>query len=170
MRTGRIIGIVFLGVIVLFRLITLGIYSLTPLGIAFLVGLALLIAWKPKAKIKNDAAKQVETSTDQASELNGIQYLHKPEDTSTLFERVAKQLKPRYCEKCGAQLGVRKVEEKGFDKDTGYPKYDAIIACPKATLYETSVLSKPMITYKGPLNKHTTDRISIIIPPGDKHI
>ncbi|MCD6567939.1 MAG: hypothetical protein J7K94_04295 [Dehalococcoidia bacterium] len=168
MRTGRIIGIVLLGIILLLKLISFGIYSLgTPLGVILLIGLIFLIIWKPKAKVRNDEAKQVEIFTDQVSEFDGTQPLHSPEDMSLLFEQVARQLKPRYCEKCGAQLEVRKVEEKGFDKDTGYPKYDAIIACPQATLYETSVLSKPLVTYKGPLNKHTTDRISLIIHPED---
>jgi len=85
-----------------------------------------------------------------------------------LLDSVEKQLKPRYCEKCGSQLVVRKLQEKGFDQDTGYPKCDAIIACPNAVLYETSPLVGAKIVWKSKRGGHTVDKASVIVHPEDR--
>jgi len=81
----------------------------------------------------------------------------------TLAEIVAEQLKPVYCTRCGSRLQVRKLLPKGFDKDTGHPRYDVILGCPHAILYETSVLGKPWFTWKKPFGRHTVHKVSKVI-------
>lgn len=80
-----------------------------------------------------------------------------------LAEVVAKQFRPAYCARCGSLLQVRRLQQNGFDEDTGYPKYDVILACPYAILYETSVLGKPWFTWKKPFDRHTVHKVSKII-------
>ena len=80
-----------------------------------------------------------------------------------LAEAVAKQLKPVYCTRCGSRLQVRKLRQNGFDKDTGYPKYDITLACPYVTLYETDIWGETRFTWKDPLDKHTVHKISKVI-------
>lgn len=80
-----------------------------------------------------------------------------------LAEAVAKELRPVYCARCGSRLQVRKLQQNGFDKDTGYPKYDVILGCPHAILYETSVLGKPWFTWKKPFGRHTVHKVSKVI-------
>lgn len=81
---------------------------------------------------------------------------------------IAEHLEPRYCEKCGSPLIIRKFIQSGFDKDTGYPKYNVIIACPNAIIYETDVLPKTKITWKGRFGGHTVDKVSVIVHPEDR--
>jgi len=76
---------------------------------------------------------------------------------------LAKQLKPVYCSRCGSRLQVRSVKLRGFDKDTGYPKYDVILGCQHATLYETSVLGKSWFTWKKPFGRHTVHKVTRVI-------
>ena len=68
-----------------------------------------------------------------------------------------------YCARCGSRLQVRKLQQNGFDKDTGYPKYDAILGCRHAILYETSVSGKPWFTWKAPFGRHSVHRVSMVI-------
>jgi len=83
--------------------------------------------------------------------------------SETLAEAVAKKLKPVYCTKCGSRLQIRSVQHKGFDKDTGYPKYDVILACPHATLYETDISREAQFTWKKPFGRHTVHKVSKVI-------
>jgi len=87
------------------------------------------------------------------------------EKREPLLERVAKQLRPRYCEKCGSQLQVRRLDKKGFDKDTGQPKYEVLLACPHVTIYETSVAPGVKFDWKGQFGGHTVDRVSFTLVP-----
>lgn len=80
-----------------------------------------------------------------------------------LAEAVAKQLRPVYCARCGSRLQVRKLQQNGFDKDTGYPKCDVILGCPHAILYETSILGKPWFTWKKPFDRHTVHKVTKVI-------
>lgn len=80
-----------------------------------------------------------------------------------LPEAVAKQLRPVYCARCGSLLQVRKLQQNGFDEDTGYPKYDVILACPYVTVYETDVTSEVRFTWKKPFDRHTVHKVSKII-------
>jgi hypothetical protein len=80
-----------------------------------------------------------------------------------LDEAVAKRLKPVYCAKCGSLLQVRRLQQNGFDEDTGYPKYDVILACPYVTVYETSVSKEARFTWKKPFDRHTVHKVSKII-------
>jgi len=80
-----------------------------------------------------------------------------------LAEAVAKQLKPMYCTRCGSLLQVRRLQQNGFDVDTGYPKYDIILACPYVTVYETNVSNEVRFTWKKPFDRHTVHKVSKII-------
>lgn len=80
-----------------------------------------------------------------------------------LAEAVAKQLRPVYCIRCGSRLQVRKLQQNGFDKDTGYPKYDVILGCPHVTLYETRISRQACFTWKDPLDRHTVHKVSKVM-------
>jgi tetratricopeptide (TPR) repeat protein len=80
-----------------------------------------------------------------------------------LAEAVAKQLKPVYCTRCGSHLQIRKLQQNGFDKDTGHPRYDIVLACPQAALYETDVLRGARFTWKNPVDRHTVHEVSKVI-------
>ena len=80
-----------------------------------------------------------------------------------LAEAITKSLEPMYCTKCGSRLQVRSVQQKGFDKDTGYPKYDVILRCQHVILYETSFLGIPLFTWKAPFGRHSVHRVSMLI-------
>ena len=80
-----------------------------------------------------------------------------------LTAAIARQVEPVYCTRCGSRLQVRSVQHKGFDKDTGYPKYDVILGCRHAILYETSVLGKRCFTWKAPFGRHSVHRVSKLI-------
>lgn len=80
-----------------------------------------------------------------------------------LADTMAEQLKPTYCTRCGSRLQVRELLQNGFDKDTGYPKYDVILGCPHAILYETSVLGKPWFTWKTPFGRHTVHKVTKVL-------
>jgi len=84
---------------------------------------------------------------------------------SILLEHITSQLSARYCEKCGCQLKARYLRKKCFDRETGYPKYDVIIACPHTAIYEVRISSKALVTFESPFNRHTVGRISLAIPP-----
>lgn len=83
--------------------------------------------------------------------------------SQALLDSIGKQLKPRYCEKCGSQLEIRTLTPRGFDKDTGYMKCNVLLACPYATIYETAVLLGAKITWKGSFGGHTVDKASIVV-------
>ncbi|MDH4300140.1 MAG: zinc-ribbon domain-containing protein [Dehalococcoidia bacterium] len=80
-----------------------------------------------------------------------------------LAETVAKQLRQVYCARCGSLLQVRKLQQNGFDEDTGYPKYDVILACPHATVFETDVSREVRFTWKNPLDRHSVRRVSMVV-------
>lgn len=80
-----------------------------------------------------------------------------------LAEAVAKQLKPMYCTRCGSPLQVRRLQQNGFNEDTGYPQYDVILACPYVTVYETNVSNEVRFTWKKPFDRHTVHKVSKII-------
>lgn len=80
-----------------------------------------------------------------------------------LTEVVGKQLKPMYCARCGSLLQIRKLQQNGFDEDTGYPKYDVILACPYVTVYETDVTGEVCFAWKNPFDRHTVRKVSKII-------
>jgi len=78
----------------------------------------------------------------------------------SLAEAVTKQLKPVYCARCGSPLQVRKLRQNGFDESSGHPKYDVILACPDAMVYETDVSREVRFVWRSPLDKHTVRRVS----------
>lgn len=80
-----------------------------------------------------------------------------------LTAAMAKELEPGYCTRCGSRLQVRSVQHKGFDKDTGYPKYDVVLGCRHATLYETDILRQVWFTWKAPFGRHSVHRVSKVI-------
>jgi len=80
-----------------------------------------------------------------------------------LAKSVTKQLRPMYCTRCGSLLEVRKLQQIGFDEDTGNPKYDVTLACPYVTVYETSVSREVRFTWKNPFDRHTIHKVSKII-------
>jgi tetratricopeptide (TPR) repeat protein len=80
-----------------------------------------------------------------------------------LAEAVAKQLRPMYCARCGSRLQVRNVQHRGFDKDTGYPKYDVTLGCPHATLYETDISREVRFAWKNPFDRHSVHKVSKVI-------
>lgn len=102
--------------------------------------------------------KQIATSEEVSEEFKDM-------PDSILLEHITLQLSPRYCGKCGCQLKARWLQKKCFDRQTGYPKYDVIIACPHATLYETRISSKLLVIFESPFNRHTAGRVSLVIPP-----
>lgn len=162
MATARIVGIVLLAIWLGMRCIYYATFSpimflaslTTPLFILPLIGLIALVVWKPKAKTERPEVSQEVEETKKTKET----------PSQALLDSVGKQLKPRYCEKCGSQLEIRKVEPRGFDKDTGYPKYDAVLACPHATIYETEdTLTGRKITWKGWFGGHTVDKASVVV-------
>lgn len=102
--------------------------------------------------------KQTATSEEVSEEFKDI-------PDSILLEHITLQLSARYCEKCGYQLEARCLRKKCFDRQTGYPKYDVIIACPHAILYETRISSKLLVIFESPFNRHTAGRVSLVIPP-----
>ena len=78
-------------------------------------------------------------------------------------EAVAKQLEPVYCVRCGSRLELRTLKHNGFDKNTGYPKYDITLGCPHLDLYATDVLGEVSFTWKSPFDRHTVHRVSKVI-------
>jgi len=127
-----------------------------PSFVLLLIGLIALVVWKPKAKTERPEANQkVEETKERPSQ--------------SLLDLVAKQLKPRYCEKCGSQLEICTVDPRGFDKDTGYLKCDVVLACQHATVYQTeNTLTGRKITWKGWFGGHTVDKVSVITHPEDR--
>lgn len=126
-------------------------WAFTFLGFLSLIGILII--------------SSLDDRSDKAAREEPAEVVKETKETPSqaLLEAVAKQLKPRYCEKCGSQLEIRKVEPRGFDKDTGYPKYDAVLACPYATIYETAVLPRAKITWKGQFGGHTVDKASVVV-------
>ena len=80
-----------------------------------------------------------------------------------LTEAVARQLRSAYCARCGSLLQVRKLRQNGFDEGTGYPKYDIILACPHAAVYETDISREVRFMWKSPFDRHTVRKVSKII-------
>lgn len=163
MRRGQITGIALLSIWVVgfsIHILTASgfplISAFNPLFWGAIIGLIFLLWYKPTAKTADKANQDVKED--------------KETPTVPSFEAVAKQLRPAYCTKCGSRLQVRKLEKKSFDKDTGYPKCDVIIACPHATLYETRISRNPWVTWKAPFNRHTADKVSLIVYPQDKNV
>ena len=85
---------------------------------------------------------------------------HNPDSEA---EAVAQHIEPMYCARCGSRLHVLKMQRKGFDKNTGHPRYDVMRRCPHAVLYETSIMGRPLLTWQSPFDRHTIHKVSRVI-------
>ena len=158
MRIVRIVGIVSLGIILVLKLLIFlnPAVLMTPTSVACIVGLVLLIIWKPKTKPRDDESGHYVENAKEPLE-------------APLLDVVARQLTPRYCEKCGSRLEVRRLDQRGFDRDTGYPKCVALVACPHATIYETDILRGVKFTWKSQPGGHYFENVPIVVYPEDRN-
>lgn len=128
-------------------------WAFTFLGFLSLIGILIISSLDDRS---DKATKEEPTEVVKGA---------KETPSQALLDSVGKQLKPRYCEKCGCRLEVRTLEKRGFDKETGSPKCDAVVACPYATVYQTDTLTGGKITWKGQFGGHTVDKVSVIVHP-----
>lgn len=70
---------------------------------------------------------------------------------------VEDRLSVEYCEKCGRALEIRSTQHKGYDRRSGSPLYEVVLACPEAVLYETDVGSNK-IGWRMGGGGHTAER------------
>ena len=94
--------------------------------------------------------------TITAFHLNGntARALGTPPASPVQLEHLTGRLPAEYCEKCGRELEIRKVERSGFDRATGLPVYTVILACPEAAFYETD-LGASKISWRVGTGGHT---------------
>ena len=89
--------------------------------------------------------------------------MNRDHHSDKVAEAVAQQIEPVYCVKCGSKLQILTVKRTGFDKKTGYPRYEVRLRCPTVVLYETRITRRLSFTWRERFPGHTTHKVSKVI-------